>query len=160
VLGSIQLCKIEETISAQKGCFKVINKEDLYWLICSSDGTYPYNFKCAVDTALGRKCDLRESLNNSLKLMTIIQPQIIVPIASPDCKFDWDYAFHGQNWVCNCNEGLEQSPVDLPASGGLETLRYGAQFDYKAVSASNLKMVYDINLLRIRVNEGYSFGSI
>lgn len=57
----------------------------------------------------------------------------MIPIAAPNCKFDWNYNFHGQNWVCNCNEGLEQSPINLSSAKAYEKLRYNAQFDYKSV---------------------------
>ena len=30
---------------------------------------------------------------------------MIVPLASPDCAVDWNYNFHGMDWVCKCNEG-------------------------------------------------------
>jgi len=44
----------------------------------------------------------------------ILQPVMIVPLPSPDCASDWNYDQHGADWVCRCNEGLEQSPIDLP----------------------------------------------
>ena len=30
---------------------------------------------------------------------------MIVPLPSPDCSKDWNYNFHGMDWVCKCNEG-------------------------------------------------------
>jgi len=32
---------------------------------------------------------------------------MIIALPSPDCARDWNYNFHGSNWVCRCNEGLE-----------------------------------------------------
>ena len=32
---------------------------------------------------------------------------MIIPLPSPDCATDWNYNFHGMDWVCRCNEGLE-----------------------------------------------------
>ena len=37
----------------------------------------------------------------------ILQPLMIIPLPSPDCAVDWNYNFHGMDWVCKCNEGLE-----------------------------------------------------
>ena len=39
---------------------------------------------------------------------------IIHHVPSKDCKYDWDYMEVGNEWECNCNEGREQSPIDLP----------------------------------------------
>jgi len=31
----------------------------------------------------------------------------VTPTPAPDCKYDFTYVNHGEDWVCNCNEGLE-----------------------------------------------------
>ena len=49
---------------------------------------------------------------------------MVIPIAAPNCKYDWNYNYHGQNWVCNCNEGLEQSPIDLPLNSLIDNVKY------------------------------------
>jgi hypothetical protein len=46
----------------------------------------------------------------------------IVPVNSDDCATDWNYNFHGADWVCRCNEGQEQSPIDLDHFGNLEKI--------------------------------------
>ena len=38
---------------------------------------------------------------------------MIQPDPAPDCKFDFSYKIDGLDWKCNCNEGLNQSPIDL-----------------------------------------------
>ena len=32
---------------------------------------------------------------------------MIIPLPSQNCESDWNYNFHGLDWVCKCNEGLE-----------------------------------------------------
>jgi hypothetical protein len=49
---------------------------------------------------------------------------MIVPLPSPDCEKDWNYNFHGEEWVCRCNEGREQSPINLPNVAQLELIEY------------------------------------
>lgn len=61
---------------------------------------------------------------------------MIIPLPSPDCATDWNYNFHGMDWVCNCNEGLEQSPINLPHTAAAAELDYNADFDYKDVPSS------------------------
>lgn len=48
---------------------------------------------------------------------------MIVPLPAPNCATDWNYDIHGDDWVCRCNEGLEQSPIDLPFGSSLELLK-------------------------------------
>ena len=56
---------------------------------------------------------------------------MIIPLPSPDCVTDWNYNFHGMDWVCKCNEGREQSPIDLPdTKGGIE-LRFNLFLYFK-----------------------------
>jgi hypothetical protein len=37
-----------------------------------------------------------------------------MPIPAPDCLIEWNYNHHGADWQCRCNEGYEQSPIDIP----------------------------------------------
>ena len=49
-----------------------------------------------------------------------IQPMFIQPQPALDCKYDFDFKFHGINWKCHCPVGLEQSPINLPVVEALE----------------------------------------
>jgi hypothetical protein len=73
-------------------------------MLCSVDGKCNYEWQCAIDTLLNRRCSPCEEEEESI---LEIQPSIIIPVESPNCKYDWNYNIHGQNWVCNCNEGRE-----------------------------------------------------
>lgn len=106
-----------------KGCFKIVDKEKDEWQLCSGDGSCPKDWKEAIDTMLG-KTTFDPCPEDNDNAILVIQPQIVIPIEAPNCKYDWNYNFHGQNWVCNCNEGLEQSPLDLPAAKSLDILPY------------------------------------
>ena len=79
---------------------------------------------CAIKTALGLKCDTTDGVVVE-KILKIVQPVMIVPLPAPNCATDWNYDVHGDDWVCRCNEGLEQSPIDLPFGSSLEYLKYG-----------------------------------
>ncbi len=85
---------------------------------------------------------------------------MIIPLPSPDCVTDWNYNFHGMDWVCKCNEGLEQSPIDLPdIKKGIE-IRFNlffyfnfsnnADFDYKDVQSGKINVVYENNMIRLK----------
>lgn len=79
---------------------------------------------CAIKTALGQKCDTAEGVPVE-KVTKILQPVMIVPLPAPNCQTDWNYNEHGNDWVCRCNEGLEQSPIDMPFGSSLELLKFG-----------------------------------
>lgn len=87
---------------------------------------------------------------------------MIVPLPSPNCATDWNYNFHGMDWVCKCNEGMEQSPIDLPHAAEAEELDNNAEFTYNDVPASMITIVYEINMLRMKssVEKQVPFGSI
>jgi len=38
----------------QKGCFKIIDKEKDNWMMCSTDGKCPKEWKEAIDKAIGK----------------------------------------------------------------------------------------------------------
>jgi len=73
---------------------------------------------------------------------------LIIPLPSPDCSRDWNYNMHGDNWVCRCNEGLEQSPINLPSPGCMNNIKINAEFDYRLVKKGDILVVYHLNILR------------
>lgn len=92
---------------------------------------------------------------------------MIVPLPAPNCQTDWNYNEHGNDWVCRCNEGLEQSPIDMPFGSSLELLKFNAEFDYVNVPRDEIHIVYETNMLRIKFKEDQdgdsehdSFGTI
>lgn len=94
------------------------------------------------------------------KKVIVVQPFFIQPTPAEDCRFDWDYKFHGINWKCNCNEGLMQSPVNLPPAEAMEYAKQPAKFDYNYLSAKEVEVVNDRNIIRIRALEGKNFGKL
>lgn len=38
--------------------------------------------------------------------------------------------------------------------------KFDAKFEYKNISASKMQVVYDTNVLRIKIDDGESFGSL
>ena len=83
------------------------------------------------------------------KIKIIKQPLILIPLPSPDCAKDWNYNLHGTDWICRCNEGIEQSPIDLPKVEALPLITYNALFDYNEVSKDDIKVIYNTNIIRI-----------
>jgi len=62
----------------------------------------------AIETTLGKTLSVAPTEEEPpAEKVLVIEPQIIQALPSPDCKTDFNYNFHGKNWVCNCNQGLE-----------------------------------------------------
>jgi len=94
------------------GCFEVMDKMDT-WSLCEETAGDADTWVCKVKESLGLTCEAEEP-TPVVKKNKVLQPVMIVPLPSPDCATDWNYDQHGADWVCRCNEGLEQSPIDLP----------------------------------------------
>jgi len=62
--------------------------------LCSVDGSCPSEWKNKVDSLLGNtQFEPCPTLNEDS--IMIIQPEMVIPVASPNCKYDWNYNFHG-----------------------------------------------------------------
>ncbi len=79
-------------------------------------------------------------------------------IPAPDCLTEWNYNHHGSDWQCRCNEGYEQSPVDIPDQSCAEPILQNAEFEYLYVPKDSLRVEYLNNLLRIVPKEGINMG--
>lgn len=113
VMGSMKFTGVKDSSAINiPGCFEVSNKFAT-WSLCETKDGEGDEWVCKIKEALGLKCDLTDGVA-TVKKIKVTQPVMIVPLPSPDCATDWNYDLHGTDWVCNCNEGLEQSPIDLP----------------------------------------------
>jgi hypothetical protein len=55
VFGAIELKNIIKTLPyLPKGCFKIVDKEKDEWMLCSTDGTCPKEWKETIDKAIGQ----------------------------------------------------------------------------------------------------------
>lgn len=82
---------------------------------------------------------------------------IIIPIPSPYCNEKWNYNSHGDDWNCDCKEGKNQSPIDLPKH--TEALQFFNQTKFRFFevnSDSNKNIVFEDNMIKIKGN----FGSL
>jgi hypothetical protein len=83
-------------------CFE-LRDTDEQWLLCAEDFLYIEQWACEAKKMIGKPCQT----DAKQKKKKILQPLMIVPLPSPDCEKDWNYNFHGEEWVCRCNEGRE-----------------------------------------------------
>jgi len=105
VLGAIAIHNIKATKGGAASCFSVVDEENDGWTLCTIDDEPTSDWICPISTVLGLPCP--DDAGIPEKIVHQIQPMMIIPLPSPDCARDWNYNFHGANWVCRCNEGLE-----------------------------------------------------
>ena len=124
-----------------KNCFTIKNKEKRSWKLCGQDILDKLEWICQLKTMLGhikiRECGLADLLRKrgkgkngkynlgeiggdevSRKPTVLVRkvetPIILIPLPSKQCNEEWDYSNKGQDWNCECSEGKEQSPINLP----------------------------------------------
>jgi carbonic anhydrase len=84
---------------------------------------------------------------------------ILIPIPSRHCNEKWNYQNYGADWECECAEGKEQSPIDLPrVSDAIDTsIKPIFQYDrIDPVSALNTLdgRLEDNKNFQIRIEDG------
>jgi carbonic anhydrase len=99
-------------------CFTVWDTNYHDWRVCSFKEEVSHKWVCAIQKLLGESPKECNGNFNATKVEVIekkiTQPIIIIPLPSHFCNEDWNYKKQGSDWECDCKEGKEQSPIDLP----------------------------------------------
>jgi carbonic anhydrase len=155
-------------------CFKVLDFNQNDWLLCAASVNTKLKWLCSLQTFLGQTLDymcrppserkaanitLPETPSPAVHLKKVIQPVIIIPLASKECNEKWNYLNKGADWECTCKEGLEQSPIDLPNKEEAVLSPLRPMFQYDIVSSSATVSTYEGLLtkgdnIRIRYEKG------
>jgi len=73
----------------------------------------------------------------------VLQPVIMIPFASPMCNENYNYNSLGVEWECDCKDGKEQSPIDLPKKEKSTQSPIKPIFEYYEVEAKQVKTPAD-----------------
>jgi len=105
----------------------------------------------------GKQQEKKENpLNDLVGTYNIIQPEWILPMASPWCNENWNYNSLGTDWQCRCWDGQHQSPFDLPSTERLETLSMGADIEFWKADS---ELVVDKNFVTlVPIDKDKGFG--
>jgi carbonic anhydrase len=167
ILGSILVNKIENSDQPNKHsngtdtCFSVYDNSNDKYTICASTNEIKLKWFCSIQSFLEKDKDELSSLcypNQSLKatvvldnqiveIKNITQPLIIIPTASRKCNQNWNYANKGADWECQCSEGREQSPIDLPSKNDAILSSLRPIFQYDTVRAMAVESTLDGTLI-------------
>ena len=150
VLGAIsvrhvsRISKSELTLVgySKSYCFTVQDRERNDWKLCSLTEEISKSWVCTLKKFLN---DIEDPFcqehstpsNQTIIERNITQPIIIIPVPSPMCNENWDYQQYGVDWKCDCEEGREQSPIDLPAENEAIDSPVKPIFQYEEVAATS-----------------------
>lgn len=123
VLGNMGLREIKEVILNDhedfSTCIKITSINDLIWNICTPDRPTRMKWLCAffhdmgIDESECHKVSV-DSISPTVIETRVTQPIILIPFPAKDCNDKYTYDNSGTDWECECSEGKEQSPIDLP----------------------------------------------
>jgi len=177
VLQGMDPKDMDATPNKKNDCFMVNASANEWWVLCSVDSSCPEAWKTALakqlkldfsgcpaevlpEEAAPEEADEAKEVTIQEREVIEIQPMFIQPQPALDCKYDFDFKYHGINWKCRCPEGLEQSPINLPVVEALEYYKKTVKFQYDYVGPENLEAVFDRGVVRIRTINGKSFGTL
>lgn len=192
ILGSIHIDSVSSVLYQEKQdasteflttCFKVIDDKHNEYKICGMKEEVVKYWYCQLksfllqadsvycpDNHLDPKLPPPKIIEHTIE---ITQPIVLVPLAQRMCNDNWNYQQDTIDWECDCKDGMEQSPIDLPETGKAIESEVKPQFEYTAVDIikedlhktieeangieGRLQIQYKENLLRIFADK---FGRI
>lgn len=151
LMGAIAVDEIldaKSTHDATRFCFKVQDQENIPYTLCAANDNIRKKWVCLIRSNLGLptpNCDITELLAKALNMnvptteieQKIVQPIILIPLPSKKCNENWNYNSYGQDWNCECKEGKEQSPIDLPTPNKALSSPIQPLFQYEEVEAKS-----------------------
>lgn len=182
VLGSIAVQTILDLTPSKPynddpKCFSVTDTSNEVWKLCTQNMKSKIEWVCMLKTELKLipdkyECEKAQLADSEVTVLTkkVTQPIILIPQPSKSCNESWDYSKKGEDWECECREGKEQSPIDLPSKGKTITTAAKPLFQYDEifttfqtttaegrVTTDKLRIEYSDGVLKIPHNH---FGKI
>ena len=122
ILGAVKIANVIDGIpfddySNEATCFTVKDTELKNWKLCAESIDIRNKWVCTIKELLMINDDLclhKTANQPTVITKTVTQPIVLIPLPSRMCNENWDYSRHGLNWECECSEGHEQSPINLP----------------------------------------------
>lgn len=130
-------------------CFNIHDAERNTYKMCAMKKDTARHWYCQILSFLGQSnFDMCMKLGDGdtkviTKTVEITQPVVIVPTPSPHCNERWNYNKFGEDWECECKEGKEQSPIDLPVKEQAINTDVAPLFRYKRVKAGDVDATVD-----------------
>ena len=159
ILGAISVTSMEKILTPSLDasteyittCFILHDIEKRTYKMCGMEEKTVKHWYCQIKSFLGQS-DMEICMKDGegdtkviTKTIEITQPIVIVPTPSPHCNEKWNYQKWGDDWECDCREGKEQSPINLPKIDETITTDVAPLFRYNKVKAKDQKETLDGN---------------
>ena len=98
-------------------CISILERENKRWKICAESIDIRNKWFCNIYDMLNKSdpiCVIYDPYKPTVIEKVVTQPMILIPLPSRHCNDDWNYNQMGIDWECDCSEGNEQSPINLP----------------------------------------------
>jgi len=115
VLGNIPVSEIKTAsvlvdFARSKNCFKIVDKGARDWILCAETIDERNKWVCKIQALKKLRSEslcLTGLLSDEAIVIEkkVMQPIILIPIASPMCNENFNYEQNGRDWVCDCKEG-------------------------------------------------------
>lgn len=163
VLGALKINNIETIAQGDlayltRFCISIRDIEQDLWTICAPSDEEYKKWKCAIETVLGIACEEKKDDAEEVK---VAQPIFLVSTPSPYCNEGWNYLKKGKNWQCLCEEGKQQSPINLrkycQIPGAIKDMKNKvnspALFQFMPVSSEDYDLVWEDNTVKLKCKE-------
>lgn len=99
----------------------IIEADTVKWNVCNEDFNIKIKWFCQLKKDMGvdeEDCHslVLQNIAPTVVETKVTEPIILIPLPSTECNEKWSYKEKGSDWECDCQEGKEQSPIDLPDS--------------------------------------------
>ena len=188
ILGAVNVDTIDQVLTPLQDasgeyittCFTVrdSNRED--WKICGMKEPVVKKWFCQMKSFLNihdeENCPELPAVDSNVpvvmtKTVQITQPIVLIPTETKMCNEGWNYQLFSADWECDCKDGVEQSPIDLPKVVDAIESSIKPMFEFSPVNNvglepsvdgsigkdGNLKILLKENLIRIFADK---FGRI
>lgn len=173
ILGAISIETISNTIKTGNdasteyitSCFTINDFSKNEWKICGLDEAEVKHWYCQIKTFLKEEdlvnCPVVDPKTNVVeKVVNITQPIIIIPLPSRQCNEKWNYQKDGDDWECDCAEGKEQAPIDLPPIKDAIDTSVRPLFQYERLEKGKVHSTFDGNNYSINLHSCFFYSSI
>lgn len=156
VLGAISIDSLSTVVSTGTDasteyistCFTVSDHNRDEWKICGLDEVVVKKWYCQIKSFLNEEdlvvCPQKDAATPIIeKVINITQPIIIIPVPTRHCNQGWNYQKDGTDWECDCAEGKEQAPIDLPDIKEAIDSAVRPLFQYDNIDPKNVKETLD-----------------
>jgi len=137
-----------EDYARDPNCFEIKDRKQLNWTLCAQNAAKRNKWVCKIKELLGQSdystC-VKTIISSDIPTVVkkVFQPVIMLPVASPMCNENYNYDAHGTNWECDCHDGKEQAPIDLPLPEKSTLSPVKPMFQYYDVDFQQVKTTTD-----------------